>query len=182
MAASAPAVTPGYLSGALGSLDTQPNSFDAPSLLPTLLNIGLSLAFVVALIYIVNWLLKRWRAGQGVKEGNAPGGIVQVLEKTWLDNKRGLAVVEMGGEAFLLGLGEDVSLLARVADPAQVARIREAAPSPGALLNFQEQLERVGVHLRREQWKRSKQDLRSNAAELDQQIQALKPQKKKEDA
>jgi flagellar biogenesis protein FliO len=178
---AAPSTTPGYLSGSLGTLEGgQAASFEAPSLIPTLLNVGLSLAFVVTLIYVVNWLLRRWRAGRGIREGNEAQGVVQVLEKTWIDNKRGLAVVEMGGEVYFLGLGDDVSLLSKVSDPAAVAKIRDAAPSPGGLLNFQEQLEKVGVHLRREQWKKNRQDLKSNAAELDKQIEKLKPTKRKE--
>jgi flagellar protein FliO/FliZ len=170
----------GYLSSSLGSIEGQPASFEAPSLFPTLLNIALSLAFVVTLIYVANWLLKRWRAGQGIRAGNDPQGVVKVLEKTWLDNKRALAVVEMGESVYFLGLGEDVSLLSRVDDPALVAKIKDAAPSPGGLLNFQEQLERVGLHLRREQWKRNKEDLKANSEELGRQIERLKPGKKKE--
>lgn len=177
---ASPAATPGYLSGSLGTIEGQPTSFEAPSLFPTLVNIALSLAFVVTLIYVVNWLLKRWKAGQGERTGADPQGVVQVLEKTWLDNKRGLAVVEMGGEVYFLGLGEDVSLIAQVSDPARISRIRDSAPVRGSLLNFQEQFERVGVALRREQWKRSKQDLKSNAAELDETMQRLKPRAKKE--
>jgi flagellar biogenesis protein FliO len=180
---AAPAATPSYLSASLGGLESRSASnFEAPSLFPTLLNIALSLAFVVTLIYVVNWLLRRWKASRGERQAGDPAnaGVVTVLEKTWLDNKRGLAVVEMGGEALLLGLGENVTLLAKVSDEAAVAKIREAAPSPGGLLNFQEQLERVGIQLRRQEWKRSKASLKSDADAIGEQIAKLKPSKKKE--
>jgi flagellar biogenesis protein FliO len=183
MADSAPATSgSGYLSGSLASVEGQPGSFETPSLIPTLLNIALSLAFVLTLIYVVNWLVKRWRAGKGIRTEHDPEGVIQVLEKKWLDPKRGLAVVEMGGEIYFLGLGDEVTLLSRVNEEAAVAKIKDAAPSPGGILNFQEQLERVGVHLRREQWKRSKQDLRSNVSELEQQIERLKPSSRKKES
>jgi flagellar protein FliO/FliZ len=181
MANSTPSATPEYLSGSLASVEGQQGAFESPSLFPTLLNIVLSLIFVLVLIYVVNWLLRRWRAGQGVRVGSDTEGVVQVLEKTWLDPKRGLAVVEMGGEIYFLGLGENVSLISRVSEEAVVAKIKAAAPSPGGLLSFQEQLERVGVHLRREQWKRSKQDLKTNADELGRQIERLKPGTRKKE-
>jgi flagellar biogenesis protein FliO len=161
-------------------LTPEAGAFQAPSLAPTLLNIALSLVFVVALFYVAIWVYRRLRASQGVTTGTEGQGAVRVLEKAWLDAKRGLAVVEMGGEAYFLGLGEDVTLLARITGEEEVAKIRESAPRQGGLLNFQEQLERVGVHLKREQWKRSKQDLKSSSAELGEQIERIKPARKKE--
>ncbi len=152
-----------------------------PSLVPTLISVFLSLAFVVLLIYAVYWLLRRWRATQGLAPATAgEQGIIKVLEKNYVDNRRGVAVVEMGGEAFFIGLGEDVTLLARISDPEAVEKLRQSAPTPGGFLNFQEHLERVGVHLRRDQWKKSKQDLKSQTAQLDDQIGRLKPTKKKD--
>ena len=177
-----PTPVTGYLSGSLNSLDAQPTAFQAPSLLPTLFNLVFSLAFVLLLIYLAYWLLKRWRASQGVAEPGKEQGIIHVLEKNYVDNKHGLAVLEMGGEIYFVGLGEEISLLARISDPATVEKIKDAAPVPGGLLGFREQFERVGVQLRREQWKKSKQDLRSQADALGEQIGRLKPSKKKDDA
>ena len=173
--------SPGYLGASLGTFEKQQGSFETPSLVPTLFNITLSLTFVVTLIYVVNWFLRRWKAGQGaVGTGESAQGLIRVLEKSWIDPKHGLAVVEMGGEIYFLGLGDEVSVLGRIQDAAAVASIKESAPSPGGLLNFQQQLEKVGIHLRRDQWKRSKDDLKRNAEELGQQIERLKPSRKKE--
>lgn len=159
-------------------------AFEAPSLLPTLFNLVFSLAFVLLLIYLAYWLLRRWRAGQGVVEPGKEEGLIHVLEKNYVDNKHGLAVVEMGGEVYFIGLGMggEISLLSRITDPQAVEKIKASAPAgPGALLGFKEQFERVGVHLRREQWKRNKQDLKAQADALDTQIGRLKPAKKKDD-
>lgn len=177
--------TPGYLSGSLKNFEGQATTFEAPSLLPTLFNLVFSLAFVLLLIYLAYWLLRRYRAGQGVTEAGAEDGLIHVLEKNYVDNKHGLAVVEMGGEVYFLGLGlgGDISLLSRITDPQAVEKIKSAATlSPGALLSFKEQFERVGIHLRREQWKKSKQDLKAQADALDTQIGRLKPTKKKDNA
>jgi flagellar biogenesis protein FliO len=177
--------TPGYLSGSLKNIEAQPGAFEAPSLLPLLFNLVLSLAFVLLLIYLAYWLLRRWRAGQGVADPGKEEGLIHVLEKNYVDNKHGLAVVEMGGEVYFigLGLGGDITLLSRIIDPAAVEKIKAAAPaSPGGLLDFREQFEKVGIHLRREQWKKSKQDLKAQSVALDTQIGRLKPAKKKDDA
>jgi flagellar protein FliO/FliZ len=181
MAEPTPQASPAYLSGAFDTSEAQPSNFQAPSLVPTLLNITFSLTFVLVLIYVAYWLLRRFRAGQGLRGPGDSEGSIRVLEKMQIDARNSLAVVEMGGEIYFLGLGQDVQLLSRVSSEAAVQKIRDAAPSPGALLNFQEQLERVGVHLRREQWKRNKQDLRSKVGDLETQIERLKPSSKKKE-
>ena len=178
--------TPEYLSGSLKTFEGQPTTFETPSLLPMLFNLVFSLAFVLLLIYLTYWLLKRWRAGQGALEPDKDEGLIHVLEKNFIDSKHSLAVVEMGGEVYFIGLGlaGEISLLSRIDDSVAVEKIKAAAPSksPGGLLSFKEQFERVGIHLRREQWKKSKQDLKAQADALDTQIGRLKPAKKKDNA
>ena len=179
-AASSVSSSAAYLGAPLNTLESQSSQFEAPSLLPTIFSVVTSLAFVVLLIYVVYWALRRFRAGQGISSGREAQGLIHVLEKTYFDAKRGLAVVEMNGEVFFVGLADDVTLLSHIKDPDVVARLKDSAPSPGGLLGFQEQLERVGVHLRREQWKRSKEDLRTQAEALGAQIERIKPSKKKD--
>ena len=174
------APTPGYLSNSLSGFEGQPTAFEAPSLLPTLLNTGLSVLFVSLLVYLVYWLLRRWRAVQGVDGPGREEGLIHVLEKNYVDAKHGLAVVEMAGEVYMLGLGDEVSLLARISDPAAVEKIKASAPIPGGLLGFREQFERIGSQLRRDQWKKSKQALRTQTEALGEQIERLKPSRKKD--
>lgn len=170
--------TPGYLSGSLSGLEGKPTAFEAPSLIPTLFNVAVSLALVVLLIYLVYWALRRLKSQGGGGMMGRPQGLIQVLEKTQLGQKHALAVVEMGSEIYFLGLGEDVSLLSKVSDPAAVDRLRSQAPVPGGLLDFKEHLERIGVQLKREQWKKSKQDLRHQASDLEHQVELLRKREK----
>lgn len=163
-----------YLGDSLGSLDKAPGDFQAPSLFPTLINVTLSLLFVVALIYAAYWILRRVRAGQGLAKPGEPVGLFRVLEKHHFDNRRGMVAVEMDNKIFLLGLGEQVTTLAEFSDPAAVERLRAATPTPSGLLNFSESLEKIGIHVRREQWKRSKQSLKERSHDLDRQLGRLK--------
>jgi flagellar protein FliO/FliZ len=174
--------TPEYLSSSLNSLQGQPTSFDTPSLLPTLLNLVLSLAFVLLLVYLAYWLLRRWRLSQGLSATAEATGLIHVLEKSYVDNRHGMAVIEMGGNIYFVGLGETLTLLDKVSDPDTVEKIKQAAPSPGGLLGFREQFDRVGTALRRQQWAKSKQDLRAQADDLENQINRLKSGKKKDQA
>ncbi len=168
------AATGNYLGDSLGTLETSPATFQAPSLFPTLLEVTFSLLFVVALIYGAYWILRRVRAGQGVAKPGEPVGLFRVLEKHHFDNRRGMAAVEMDNKIFLLGLGDHVTTLAEFDDPAAVERLRAAAPTPTGLLSFSESLEKIGIHVRREQWKRSKQSLKERSRDLERQVGRLK--------
>ena len=178
--AAATQPTPGYLSGSINAFEKQGTGFEAPSLLPSLMPIALSLAFVVLLIYLVLWAVKRWRSGQGISSGREAEALIQVLEKTWLDTQPGLVLVEMGGELYFLGFGQDISLLSRIDNPVLVAEIKERVSQKTGLLGFPERFDKIGSVLRREQWKKSKQDLNNQKFEIEQQISRLKPAKKKD--
>jgi flagellar biogenesis protein FliO len=139
------AATPAYLSEELGQVGNVAPlaSAAAPSLLPTLLNVLFSLAFVVGLIYLAYWLLMRWRNRQGLSAPAERAGLIRVLEKHYIDANHGVAVVELGDEVVYLGLGSEVTLLGKVSDPEAVERLREQAPLPSSFLGFQEQFSRV---------------------------------------
>src|SRR5438045_9679507 len=64
---AAKAVEPaaGYLSDSLGQMQAPPAPVAAPSLLPTLLNIGMSLAIVILMFYGAVWLYKQWMGTRG---------------------------------------------------------------------------------------------------------------------
>lgn len=171
-AAAQPTPVGGYLSDELGKLDASGGGaaaaaapVAAPSLLPTLLNVVFSLAFVVGLVFLAYWLLLKWRDRQGMQPGSKVG-LIRVLERQYVDARHGVAVVEVGDEVLTLGLGEDVTLLSKVEDPAAVEKLRQAAPLPASVMGFKEQLERVGVRLRREEWGQAKQSLRNQADEM----------------
>ena len=174
---AAAAVTPtagGYLSDDLARLDSTGPAVQAPSLLPTLLNVTLSLAFVVGLVYVAYWLLLRWRNRQGLSTGPDKVGLIKVLEKHHLDGRHALAAVEIGDEVVFLGLGQEVTVLARVIEPDAVERLRQMAPLPADFLGFKEQLARVGLKMKREEWGQAKEALRTQADDLKDQMERLR--------
>lgn len=174
-ASAAPAAeTGGYLGAELGKLDAAAPAAQAPSLLPTLLNVAFSLAFVVGLVYVAYWLLLKWRNRSGVAPGPGKVGLIKVLERHFIDGRHGVAVVEVGDEVLTLGLGEDVTLLARVSDPETVEKLRQMAPLPVDLMGFKEQLQRVGVRLKREEWGQTKAAVKSQADELKEQVDRMR--------
>jgi flagellar biogenesis protein FliO len=164
----------GYLADELGKMDTgTAQTLATPSLLPTLLNVGLSLAFVLAMVFLAYWCLLKWRNRQGLAPG-ARVGLIRVLERQFIDAKHGIAVVEVGDEVLTLGLGDDVSLLASVSDPEAVEKLRQMAPLPVSVMGFKEQLDRVGMRLRKEEWGQAKQALRSQSDEMKAQTQRMR--------
>jgi flagellar protein FliO/FliZ len=172
--AAAPA-NGGYLSEELGQVGGAAAAApQAPSLLPTLLNVTFSLAFVVGLVYLAYWLLLKWRDRQGLGAGVERVGLIKVLERQSLDGRHSLAVVEVGDKVLTLGLSDQVTLLDTVDDPEQVERLKQMAPLPASLVGFKEQLQRVGMKLKREQWGQAKQAMRTQAEEMEEQMRQLK--------
>jgi len=82
--------------------------------------------------------------------------------------------VELGDEEVFLGLGQEVQVLARVSDPEAVERLRQMAPLPPDLLGFKEQLARVGLKMKRDEWGQAKQAMRTQAEELKEQMERMK--------
>ena len=176
-AALAAAVTQtagGYLGDDLARLDSTGPAAQAPSLLPTLLNVGFSLAFVVGLVYVAYWLMLKWRNRQGAAQGPEKVGLIKVLEKHHIDGRHSLAAVEIGDEVVFLGLGNEVTVLSRVSDPEAVERLRQMAPLPADFLGFKEQLARVGLKMKREEWGQAKQALHTQAEELKEQMERMR--------
>lgn len=185
--AASPAPTPdaGYLGGALQDMQAQQAApAHAPNLLPTLLNIVISLAVVVLLIYGFLWLLRRWQSsrqasGLGAEEAADRG--LHILNRAWFDNQRGVALVEAGDEVFVVGLGEDITLLGRISDPGQVERLRSASPGPGLLRSFPQQLDKVAGLLRQKQWTKSRKSIKTQADQLKEQAAKLRDLGSRED-
>jgi flagellar biogenesis protein FliO len=167
--------TAGYLGEDLAKLDATGPAAQAPSLLPTLLNVVFSLAFVVGLVYLAYWALLKWRNRQGMPAGGGQkAGLIKVLEKHYIDGRHAVAAVELGDEVVFLGLGQEVQVLARVSDPEAVERLRQMAPLPPDLLGFKEQLARVGLKMKRDEWGQAKQAMRTQAEELKEQMERMK--------
>lgn len=167
---------PGYLAEELSQVGTTAAAaeIEAPSLLWTLLDIGGSLLVVVGIIYLAYWLLLKWRDKQGLSAGIDRVGLIKVLERQSLDARHGIAVVEVGDKVLTLGLGDQITLLDSIDDPAQVERLRQQAPLPASIMGFKEQLQRVGMKMKKEEWSQTKSVLREQGQELEEQMQKLK--------
>ena len=159
--------TPAFLADSLQQLDGAPTAFKTPDLLPTLINLILSLGVVVVLIYLVYWGLRRWQATRGLSSIDSMNSTaINVLEKNFLDARRGVAVVEIGEEIYYLGLGDNVTVLGIVSDADAIDKIKAMVPPQGGFAAFPQQMEKVATYLRRDQWQKSRDTLRNETEAL----------------
>jgi flagellar biogenesis protein FliO len=166
----------GFLGKPLADLQQTRGPVEAPSLLPTLLNIGLSLVIVLLLAYLFLWLLKRWQASRQAS-GDLSGADDQplrVLDRTWIDNKRGVALVEAAGEILVIGIGDDVTLLSKISEPSQVERLRSSSGKPSLLGAFPQQFDKVASLLRQKQWSKNRKTLKVQADQLKDQTEKMR--------
>lgn len=100
-----------------------------------LLQTVLMLGAVVALIYLLlGKLLPRalnlTDVGRRALIATPPRGVIELVDRLVVDPKRGFVVVRVGGEHFLVGLGEhDMSLIAKLDAPPPVEATPVPAPS-----------------------------------------------------
>jgi flagellar protein FliO/FliZ len=112
----------------------------SPDLIAATLKMILSLAVVLALV----WLLHRWLRRALPGAGSAGGGrLIRVLGTHYLGVKKSIALVQVPGSILVLGLGGDqINLLTRIEDPAVIAGI-EAFPEGRPSVGFRDQLQRL---------------------------------------
>ncbi len=70
----------------------------------TLKAIG-SLIIVVALLFASVWVLKKLQIN--VKKG----GRIKVIDRTYIDNKHSLVIIEVDQKQFLIGVGNEINLI-----------------------------------------------------------------------
>lgn len=89
----------------------------------TLLNL-LNVIIVLALIVVLIVLLIRFlgRRNQSLMSGRS----IRTLGAMGLGPNKSIQVIELGSSLYLIGVGEDISILDKVTDPAEVALIIEA--------------------------------------------------------
>jgi flagellar protein FliO/FliZ len=112
----------------------------SPDLIAATFKMILSLAVVLALV----WMLQRWirRAMPGA--GSSGGGrLIQVLGTHYLGVKKSIALVKVPGSILVLGLGGDqINLLTRIEDPAVISGV-ETAGENRPVTGFRDQLQRM---------------------------------------
>lgn len=73
---------------------------------------------------IIRLVAKRGRYGQAGKTIRSLGG-------TQLGQNKSVQIIEVGGRFYILGVGENVTLIAKVEDPVEAEEIRLSAERPG---------------------------------------------------
>ena len=174
------APTPEFLSESLRGIEVGQNAFQSPDVLPTFFEVTASLGLVLVLIYLLYWALRRWQTKSGLN-GYDQQGLIKILEKNYIDNRRGVAVVDIGGTIYYLGLGEDVTLLGQVSDQEEAEKIRGQAPNPGGFAAFPQQMERVADYLRRNQVEKSRDTLQGEAEAMKGRAGRIKNRNRKGD-
>lgn len=100
---------------------------DAPPLAPNMIQGLLALGFVIALILIAYWALRRWGKGVPMLAGAHLG---KVLGRVYLDRGTALHFVQVGDKVLLVGVNPNaVSLLGEFSSA--VFNSQTAAPSTG---------------------------------------------------
>ncbi|RCK75269.1 MAG: hypothetical protein OZSIB_4353 [Candidatus Ozemobacter sibiricus] len=100
-------------------------AFPVPDPLATTLRILTSLAFVIALVFGLSWLLQR----RGPLGGQPIGRVLGILP---LDGHRSVYVVDILGKVLMLGVADHgVTLLGEVTDKLVIDELRLAARQPG---------------------------------------------------
>lgn len=69
-----------------------------------------SVIIVVALLFASVWALKK------LQINTKKGGRIKILDRTYIDNKHSLMIVEVEEKQFLLGVGNEVNLIAQLSE------------------------------------------------------------------
>ncbi|MGE4546553.1 MAG: flagellar biosynthetic protein FliO, partial [Desulfurella sp.] len=69
-----------------------------------------SVIIVVALLFASVWALKK------LQINTKKGGRIKILDRTYIDNKHSLVIIEVEEKQFLLGVGNEVNLIAQLSE------------------------------------------------------------------
>lgn len=108
----------GYLSG-YEEIEPKPSAVSWWSTLAYLL----SLVAVFAVVIVMAYFTAKFIGGRFNARMATGGG--RILENLPLAPNRSVCIVEIAGRVFLLGVGENVSLLAEITDDSTVENLRE---------------------------------------------------------
>lgn len=115
----------GYLSEDFNAVEN-PVIPKAPNIFETILKLALSLLFVIGLIYVLMIALKFFYVRASIPLRSE--GVVKILAKEYLEDKKSVYVVEFGNRLILLGATpESISALAEVTDSAEITEIKSKA-------------------------------------------------------
>ncbi|MGC8502275.1 flagellar biosynthetic protein FliO [Desulfurella sp.] len=67
-----------------------------------------SVIIVVALLFASVWALKK------LQINTKRGGRIKILDRTYIDNKHSLVIIEVDEKQFLLGVGNEINLISQL--------------------------------------------------------------------
>ena len=103
--------------GGLDNLDSPPDLTGGASAAGSVAWVFVALLFVIGLIvFVIRFLAGRSRAWGANRSLRSLGGVA-------LGQNKSLQVVEFGGKLYVVGVGEDVTLLDRIDDAAEAERL-----------------------------------------------------------
>ncbi|OSS42585.1 hypothetical protein DESAMIL20_469 [Desulfurella amilsii] len=69
-----------------------------------------SVIIVVALLFASVWALKK------LQINTKKGGRIKILDRTYIDNKHSLIIIEVEEKQFLLSVGNEINLIAQLSE------------------------------------------------------------------
>jgi flagellar protein FliO/FliZ len=67
-----------------------------------------SVIIVIALLFASVWALKK------LQINTKRGGRIKILDRTYIDNKHSLVIIEVDEKQFLLGVGNEINLISQL--------------------------------------------------------------------
>ena len=67
-----------------------------------------SVIIVIALLFASVWALKK------LQINTKRGGRIRILDRTYIDNKHSLVIIEVDEKQFLLGVGNEINLISQL--------------------------------------------------------------------
>jgi len=146
-----------------------------PSVIGSTVTLIFALGLIIALIYLlIRFLSSRTKQAQG--------GAIQSIGAQPLANNRSVHMVSVGGKVYLLGVGENVTLIDTITDPQQVEDLRASSLQPAAspVVGLQELIGRLRPKKETQTEEIELNDLSFDAA-LREKINALKEKRQEAD-
>jgi flagellar biogenesis protein FliO len=99
-----------------------PAGQEEPSLFMAFAQMFIALAFILGLLFLLYWLLRRFNPGQMLN--SAPGGL-KIRGRLLLGARKSVILLEAGRQMLVVGVGEkELVLLRRIEDQEEIQEIR----------------------------------------------------------
>lgn len=109
--------------------DVRQQTGEAPGLIPSFVKLFAGLAVVLGVMLIV-YRLARERLNK-VNAFSGKGKLINVVATQYLAPKKAVMLIEVAGERLIVGVGEEINLLARIEDISEESRVGAYGHTPG---------------------------------------------------